>query len=70
MEFVPSERLIALIVRLHAACPNLDIGQVLRDRGSAYTDSDHFIRSLEPLVASLEVLTDTCDLTEWEAGWQ
>ena len=62
---MPSQHLIALLIRLHTACPNVDIGQVLRDCGSTYSDSGHFERSLEPMVISLEALSDTSDLSEW-----
>ena len=70
VELVPSERLEALFARLHAVCPRVDIDQFILEHGPTYTDSDHFIRSLEPMVVSLEVMPDRSDLAEWEAGWQ
>ena len=52
-----------------AACPRLN-PQCLLDEAAASPDIDRFIRLAEPLVVSLEALSDTSDLAEWTASWQ
>ena len=67
-ELVPSEHLealLALLARLHVFRP----GALLAE-AAACTDFGAFIRNVEPLVASIEALPDTSDLTEWTASWQ